>query len=384
VDASELDYDLPEELIAQAPLAERSGARLMCVQRNAAEIQHRAVLDLPSLLPPALFVLNDTKVIPARLYLYKPTGGRVEFLLVERLAAAAKPATAAPLAPQPSAAAPLTPQPSAAAEKSLRRSSPELGERWLALGKTHKGIREGMLLASENNWLHAKVVELRGGGDVVLELSTADADVASALDQVGRVPLPPYIRRAPDAADLTRYQTVFAKEAGAVAAPTAGLHLSEQLLAQLIAAGHELAYVTLHVGPGTFAPLRAADLREHAMHSEQFVIPEQTAAAIIRAKAARRPVVAVGTTVVRTLEANAADGGVRAGAGRTAIFIYPPYQFRVIDALLTNFHLPRSTLLALVMAFAGEATARAAYAEAIAQHYRFFSYGDAMLIRGEQ
>jgi S-adenosylmethionine:tRNA ribosyltransferase-isomerase len=346
VDASELDYDLPEELIAQAPLAERSGARLLCVKRNAAETEHRAVQDLPALLPPALFVLNDTKVIPARLYLHKPTGGRVEFLLVEKLAGAA-------------------------------------GEHWLALGQTHKGVREGMLLVSEGERLSAKVLELRGGGEVVLELIAAGGDVASTLEIIGSVPLPPYIRRAPQAADLTRYQTVFARQAGAVAAPTAGLHLSEQLLSQLQAAGHELAYVTLHVGPGTFAPLRAADLRQHVMHSEQFVIPDETAAAIARAKAAGRPVVAVGTTVVRTLEANAADGGVRAGAGRTAIFIYPPYQVRVIDALLTNFHLPRSTLLALVMAFAGEATARAAYTEAVAQRYRFFSYGDAMLIRGE-
>jgi S-adenosylmethionine:tRNA ribosyltransferase-isomerase len=348
VDASELDYELPEELIAQAPLAERSGARLMCVRRHGGEIQHRAVQDLPGLLPPALFVLNDTKVIPARLHLHKPTGGRVEFLLVERLGAA------------------------------------DAGEQWLAIGQTHKGVRVGMALASESGQLRATVSELRGGGEVVLALHAADGDIASALEQVGSVPLPPYIRRAPDAADLTRYQTVFARQAGAVAAPTAGLHLSEALLSQLKAAGHELAYVTLHVGPGTFAPLRAADLRQHVMHSEQFEIPPQTAAAIARAKASGRPVVAVGTTVVRTLEANAAEGGVRAGTGRTAIFIYPPYQFRVIDALLTNFHLPRSTLLALVMAFAGEGPARAAYAEAVAQRYRFFSYGDAMLISGSR
>lgn len=348
MDASELDYVLPEELIAQAPLPERSGARLMCVQRHGSEISHRRIEDLPELLRSALLVVNDTKVIPARLYLSKPTGGRVEFLLVERVGAQAG------------------------------------RERWLALGRTRKGVRVGMTLASSDGVLSAQVLELRGAGEVVLELSAAGADVAQAIEQVGSVPLPPYIRRAPDAADSTRYQTVFAKQAGAVAAPTAGLHLSEALIARLVAADNELAYVTLHVGPGTFAPLRAADLREHPMHAEQFVIPEATATAIAEAKRAGRPVVAVGTTVVRTLEANAMAGGVRAGAGKTSIFIYPPYEFQVVDALLTNFHLPRSTLLALVMAFAGDATARAAYAQAVRERYRFFSYGDAMLIRSGQ
>ncbi|HET8933894.1 MAG TPA: tRNA preQ1(34) S-adenosylmethionine ribosyltransferase-isomerase QueA [Polyangiales bacterium] len=345
MDASELDYVLPEELIAQTPLADRSGARLLCVQRHGSELLHRQVDDLPELLRSALWVVNDTKVIPARLYLNKSTGGRVEFLLVERVAT------------QPGS------------------------EHWVALGRTRKGVRLDMQLTSEDARLSARVIEMRGGGEVVLELSAADGDVAVAIEQVGSLPLPPYIRRAPDASDLDRYQTVFAKEAGAVAAPTAGLHLSEALIARLIAAGNQLAYVTLHVGPGTFAPLRAEDLREHTMHAEQFVIPEATAVAISQAKREGRPVVAVGTTVVRTLEANAADGGVRAGAGKTSIFIYPPHEFRVVDALLTNFHLPRSTLLALVMAFAGQATARAAYAEAVKERYRFFSYGDAMLIR---
>jgi S-adenosylmethionine:tRNA ribosyltransferase-isomerase len=345
MDASELDYVLPEELIAQAPLADRSGARLLCVQRHGSELLHRQVDDLPELLRSALVVVNDTKVIPARLYLNKSTGGRVEFLLVERVSTHAG------------------------------------NENWVALGRTRKGVRLDMQLTSDDARLSARVIEMRGGGEVVLELSAGDGDVAAAIEQVGSLPLPPYIRRAPDASDLDRYQTVFAKQAGAVAAPTAGLHLSEALIARLIAAGNQLAYVTLHVGPGTFAPLRAEDLREHTMHAEQFVIPEATAAAIAEAKREGRPVVAVGTTVVRTLEANAADGGVRMGTGKTSIFIYPPYEFRVVDALLTNFHLPRSTLLALVMAFAGQATARAAYAEAVKERYRFFSYGDAMLIR---
>jgi len=353
MDASLLDYELPEELIAQAPLADRTASRLLCLRRGGAELEHRRVSDLPGLLPPALFVLNDTKVIPARLFLRKPSGGRVEFLLVERLGVEAP-------------------------------SQPV--ERWLGLGRTHKGVRQGMVLESEDAWLSAEVLELPGGGDVVLELRAREGDVQSALARVGQLPLPPYIRRAPDESDLTRYQTVFAAHAGAVAAPTAGLHLSEQLMAALGAAGHALAYVTLHVGPGTFAPLRAADLREHAMHAERYVVPEATASAIADAKRQGRPVVAVGTTVVRTLEARAAESGgvVTPGAGKTSIFIYPPYTFSVIDALLTNFHLPRSTLLALVMAFAGRDCALSAYRAAVAERYRFFSYGDAMLIRGRQ
>jgi len=352
MDASELDYDLPEELIAQAPLADRSASRLLCVRRGSRDVSHRYVRELPELLPPALFVLNDTKVIPARLFLQKPTGGRVEFLLVEQVGEAAADGV----------------------------------ERWLALGRTHKGVRADMLLQSDGGSLSARVLELPGGGEVLLELRPREGSVQAALEQVGQLPLPPYIRRAPDAADLTRYQTVFAAHAGAVAAPTAGLHLSEALLAQLRAAGHELAYVTLHVGPGTFAPLRAADLREHRMHAERYAVPEATVEAIANAKQSGRPVVAVGTTVVRTLEARAAESGgaVTAGAGKTSIFIYPPFTFKVVDALVTNFHLPRSTLLALVMAFAGRETTLAAYRAAVAERYRFFSYGDAMLLRGER
>jgi S-adenosylmethionine:tRNA ribosyltransferase-isomerase len=350
MDAAELDYDLPEELIAQTPLEDRTASRLLCVSRGGAALEHRGVRELPELLPPALFVLNDTKVIPARLHLHKPSGGRVECLLIEPTGQGTAPGS----------------------------------ERWSALGQTHKGIRPGMPLSSADGSLTAQVLELPGGGELVLELSAREGSVAEALERVGQLPLPPYIRRAPDAADRTRYQTVFAAHAGAVAAPTAGLHLSEALLAELTGRGHELAYVTLHVGPGTFAPLRAADLREHRMHAERYSVPEATADAIARARASGRPVVAVGTTVVRTLEASAAESGgeVRPGAGKTAIFIYPPYRFRVIDALLTNFHLPRSTLLALVMAFAGRDVALAAYRAAVAERYRFFSYGDAMLIRG--
>jgi S-adenosylmethionine:tRNA ribosyltransferase-isomerase len=351
MDPTQLDYALPEELIAQTPLPERAGARLLCVTRERELLEHRQVSELPELLAPSLIVLNDTKVIPARVFLHKPSGGKVEFLLVQRL-------SEPPSALQPSEA-----------------------EHWLALGRTHKGVKVSMQLASPEGELVARVLGLRGGGEVELLLE-ARGGVLAALERIGQVPLPPYIRRAPEVSDLARYQTVFAAHAGAVAAPTAGLHLSEALLAELRARGHELAFVTLHVGPGTFAPLRAATLAEHRMHAERYVIPEATAAAIARAKREGRPVLAVGTTVVRTLEAAAdAQGQLEPSAGSTAIFIYPPYRFRVVDALLTNFHLPRSTLLALVMAFAGETTTRRAYQAAIAERYRFFSYGDAMLIQ---
>jgi S-adenosylmethionine:tRNA ribosyltransferase-isomerase len=349
MDVAQLDYVLPPELIAQDPLPERDGARLLCLGRSSGQVDHRRVRDLPELLPASLIVLNDTRVIPARLHLEKETGGRVEFLLVERLA-----------------------------------ETEGGAQRWLALGQTRKGLRVEMRLRSAQGALSARVLALCGGGEVELQLEAADG-IEAALARVGSLPLPPYIRRAPAPSDQARYQTVFARHAGAVAAPTAGLHLSEALLDQLRERGHELAFVTLHVGPGTFAPLRAATLAEHPMHAERYVVPEATAMALARAKREGRPVLAVGTTVVRTLEAAAADSGeVRAGSGRTALLIYPPYQFRIVDALLTNFHLPCSTLLALVMAFGGEAQVRRAYIEAIEARYRFFSYGDAMLIRGAE
>jgi len=357
MDVSQLDYELPTELIAQAPLEDRAGARLLCLGREDARIAHRSVRELPELTPPALWVLNDTKVIPARVFLVKDTGGRVEFLLVERLGG-------------------------------VESQSQALGDReelWLSLGRTRKGVRVGMTLRSDPEGLIAEVRELRGEGEVVLALRPQfeQDSVATALERAGQMPLPPYIRRVPDARDAQRYQTVFAAVPGAVAAPTAGLHLSQELIERLRARGHRFAHVTLHVGPGTFAPLRADNLSEHHMHAERYVVPQETALAIAQAKAQGTAVLAVGTTVVRTLEASAArDGEVRAGYGATDIFIYPPYRFRVVDALLTNFHLPRSTLLALVMAFAGTYSIRNAYNEAVRERYRFFSYGDAMLIRG--
>jgi S-adenosylmethionine:tRNA ribosyltransferase-isomerase len=341
----QLEYDLPGERIAQEPLAERDAARLLCLARHGSALQHRRVRDLPELLAPSLIVLNDTRVLPARLCGRKPTGGRVELLLVERV------------------------------------SGGGTCERWLALARG-KGLRPGTRAEFGAGELSA---ELCGRAESCFEVELrAEAGVAQALARIGEVPLPPYIHRAPDARDRTRYQTVYAAHDGAVAAPTAGLHLSERLLAELRARGHRVASLTLHVGPGTFAPLRSAELAAHRMHPEHYAVPEATAQALREARAEGRPVLAVGTTVVRALEAAAdASGTVRAGRGTTSLFIYPPYRFRVVEALMTNFHLPRSTLLALVMAFAGVESVRGAYRAALDEGYRFYSYGDAMLIRSE-
>ncbi|MDH5492098.1 MAG: tRNA preQ1(34) S-adenosylmethionine ribosyltransferase-isomerase QueA, partial [Myxococcales bacterium] len=233
--------------------------------------------------------------------------------------------------------------------------------------------------------IEAEVIERLERGEALVRLSARDAiTLEDALELHGQLPLPPYVRRAPEVADRERYQTVFAAHPGAIAAPTAGLHLSATSLQALEAAGHRVATITLHVGPGTFRPVEAERLDAHPMHSERYEIPERTVHALAAARAEGRKILAVGTTVVRALEAAAAaPGGLQAGAARTALLIHPPYRFRVVDHLLTNFHLPRSTLLALVMAIGGIENIRAAYAEAIEAGYRFFSYGDAMLIRPE-
>jgi S-adenosylmethionine:tRNA ribosyltransferase-isomerase len=310
-------------------------------------LTQRGVLDLPALLSPALFVFNDTRVLPARLVGQRPSGGRFELLLVERVATAGS------------------------------------RERWLCMGRPLKSLTAGMVLTLGP--LRIEVGPRKSEQLIEVELSAENGQVDEALAAVGQLPLPPYIARATEAVVAARYQTVFARHPGAVAAPTAGLHFGERMLSALRGVGHELAFVTLHVGPGTFAPLNVDELSQHPMHAESYVIPEATVAAIARAKAEGRAVIAVGTTVTRTLESSAAlHGEPRAEAGRTQLCIYPPYRFRVIDALITNFHLPRSTLLALVMAFASSDQVRAAYQAAIAAQYRFFSYGDAMLIADSQ
>lgn len=341
-------YALPPELIAARPPAERDGARLLVVGRDA--LQHRTVRELPALLPEgALLVLNDTKVVPARLFGKKRgSGGRVELLLVRCLDAS------------------------------------HGGQRWEALGRASKPLRAGTVIDVEPDGVLSATVERANEGTLDVALTPlAGHTVESALATVGHMPLPPYMHRPDDAEDRVRYQTTFARVPGAVAAPTAGLHLSEALLTALRARGVSTATVTLHVGLGTFRPVEAQDLDDHRMHAESFALPEETAAAIANARAEGRAIVAVGTTVVRTLE-SAADperpGHVRASSGETRLLIQPGYSFRVVDHLLTNFHLPESTLLALVCAFAGHARVLGAYAQAVADRYRFFSYGDAMLL----
>jgi S-adenosylmethionine:tRNA ribosyltransferase-isomerase len=341
---SDLDYALPDELIAQEPLAKRDASRLLLLDVPADAVEDRLFTELPGLLPPSLFVFNDTRVFPARLLGHKATGGRVELLL-------------------------------------LRRSS-DVPDRWLAMGRSSKGLRAGMELSLCDGRLTARVVRALDQGQLEVDL-LAEAEVDAVIEQAGDVPLPPYIRRAAGAADRTRYQTVYARKSGAVAAPTAGLHFTESTLSALEEAGHRTAYVTLHVGPGTFRPVQSDTLDEHEMHEEAYEVPEATVAAIGRARDDGRPVVAVGTTVVRTLESSVdAGGNPVAGIDTTRLFIRPPHRFHVVDHLVTNFHLPRSTLLALVMAFAGVDLTRRAYREAAERRYRFYSYGDSMLIRG--
>lgn len=340
----DFDYSLPADLIAQFPAPERAGSRLL--RLSGASLSDHGFADLPRFLRPGdVLVFNDTRVIKARLYGVKASGGKIE-ALVERVTGAHE------------------------ALVQMRASHPP---------------RPGSRLCFDAA-IEAEVLERRGelyllrfgGGDSVHEL----------LERHGHLPLPPYISHADGAQDQARYQTVYAQHPGAVAAPTAGLHFDEAMLAQLRGIGIETAWLTLHVGAGTFQPVRVSNLAEHKMHSERYDIPPATVEAIVRARAAGRAVIAVGTTSLRALESAARAGecdaasGVelRPGAGETDLFITPGYGFRVVDRLLTNFHLPRSTLLMLVAAFAGVETVRAAYSHAIAQRYRFFSYGDAMLI----
>jgi S-adenosylmethionine:tRNA ribosyltransferase-isomerase len=332
VDVADFDYELPEELIAQAPLPERDASRLLVVPRGQGDLQHRSVRELPALLLPGdLLVANDARVIPARLRGRKEgTGGKVELLLVEPLG----------------------------------------GADWLALGQAAKPLRAGQRVEVLGSAI--EIVQIREGGELVVRLPIGGDALWSFLDEAGEMPLPPYIRHPPGPQDRERYQTIFARERGAVAAPTAGLHFTPALVGALRERGVGLSFITLHVGPGTFLPVRAQRTEDHRMHRERFVVPEETARAI---QAARR-VIAVGTTALRALEAS--EG--RPGEGSTDLFIAPGYEFRAVDGLFTNFHLPRSTLLMLVAALAGLPRIKDAYREAVARRYRFFSYGDAMLI----
>lgn len=335
---SDFSYELPPELIAQAPLPERSASRLLVVPPGEAPYADRHVRDLPEYLRAGdLLVFNDTRVIPARLFGHKDSGGRVEILL-ERVTGAHE----------------------ALAQVGASKS-PKAGGRIV--------LDEGTALT----------VLGREGEFYRLRFET-DEPLEKLLLRAGRLPLPPYIEREPGAEDAERYQTLFARHSGAVAAPTAGLHFDEGLLAALREKGVEFGHVTLHVGAGTFQPMRADSLHEHVMHSEWLNVGAELCARIARTRVAGGRVVAVGTTVVRALETAVRDGEVRPFAGDTRIFIFPGHRIRSVDALVTNFHLPESTLMMLVSAFAGRERILAAYAHAVRERYRFFSYGDAMLL----
>jgi S-adenosylmethionine:tRNA ribosyltransferase-isomerase len=349
---SDYDFDLPEGLVAATPLARRDASRLLVLDRDSGAIAHRRFLDWPGLLGRGdVVVLNDTRVVPARLLGRKQgSGGRVELLLV---------------------------RPDADVDASAALSGAADALSWVCLGQASKGVRPGTVVELEGG--RATVLEALGEGELRVRFE-ADDSVGALLERAGRVPLPPYVAREPTEEDRARYQTVYARADGSVAAPTAGLHLTPETLATLESRGVERRFVTLDVGPGTFLPVRGDDESTHRMHAERYRIPEGTAEAVNRARAEGRRVVAVGTTVVRTLESAAEEGRVRAGSGASRLFIRPPYRFQVVDALLTNFHLPRSTLLMLVSAFAGREHVLAAYRAAVVERYRFFSYGDAMFI----
>ncbi|QDU69225.1 tRNA preQ1(34) S-adenosylmethionine ribosyltransferase-isomerase QueA [Engelhardtia mirabilis] len=348
--ASDFDYDLPAELIAQRPTAEREAARLLVHDVGRDATSHRTVADLPQLLESGdLLVVNDTRVRRARLAARRPGGGRAEVLLIER----------------------------------------EAGARaiWRALVRPAARLRPGMELTVEGHGLRLVAVERARdhGGELapewLLELVADGEDEEAAIERAGSMPLPPYVERAADEQDERRYQTVYARSLGAVAAPTAGLHLTEALLASMEASGVRRATVTLHVGPGTFRPVEVEDVERHPMHAERFELPVATARAIDEARARGGRVVAVGTTTVRVLESRATSaGGVEPGSGSTDLFLRPGRELRAVDAILTNFHLPRSTLLMLVAAFAGTERVLRLYREAVDERYRFYSYGDAMFL----
>lgn len=350
---SDFDYELPPELVAREPAPARDGARLFVHARATDTSTHTRVRALGEFLRAGdLLVLNDTRVLAARLFARRASGGAVELLLVE------------PLAP---------------------------GARvWKALAHPARRLHTGELLALEGGAFQARLVERPREPDgraapawhvELCDAAGAACDALEVLARIGHVPLPPYLARADRAADQERYQTVYASRPGAVAAPTAGLHFTPELLAELAERGVQRAFVTLHVGPGTFQPVQSEDVRQHVMHSERYELSAETVAAVRATRAAGGRVVAVGTTSVRVLESCIDERDELApGAGATRLFLVPGATFRVVDALLTNFHLPRSTLLMLVSAFAGRERVLRLYREAIAERYRFYSYGDALLL----
>ena len=333
-------YDLPEELIAQTPLERRDGSRLMVLNRETGEIQHKHFYDIVDYLNPGdCLVMNDSRVLPARLMGHRPTGGVVEVLLLR-----------------------------------------DLGNKcWECLCKPGRKMQVGNEVIFGDGELTAVVREVREDGNRVVEFRY-EGIFLEVLERLGKMPLPPYIKE--ELQDQERYQTVYSKVNGSAAAPTAGLHFTPELLEKVQAMGVKVGYVTLHVGLGTFRPVKEDEITDHTMHSEYCVIPQETADLINETKKNGGRVICVGTTSCRTIESQAAeDGTMRASAGWTDIFIYPGYKFKVLDALVTNFHLPESTLIMLVSALAGREHVLAAYRQAVEERYRFFSFGDAMFIQ---
>lgn len=351
---SDFDFDLPPELIAQDPPAERGASRLLHLDRVTGALAHGHVGDLPErLVPGDLLVVNNTRVFPARLLGRRdPSGGAVECLLVSRVASEA--------------------------------GDHQASERWEALVHPGQKLKPGARVIFEGEAvLHGEVLERHFFGRRIVKLWTPDGTpVAEAVDAIGHIPLPPYIKRADSTSDRERYQTVFAQARGSIAAPTAGLHFTPELLDRLAARGVERAEVTLHVGYGTFQPIRVDEVEAHRMETERYAITEEAASAINRALDEGRRVIAIGTTSTRTLEAVAREHGGRIvpGQGSADLFIYPGFEFRVLSGLFTNFHLPKSSLIMLVSAFGGREHVLHAYREAVAHGYRFYSYGDAMLL----
>ncbi|MBU0678766.1 MAG: tRNA preQ1(34) S-adenosylmethionine ribosyltransferase-isomerase QueA [Verrucomicrobia bacterium] len=341
----QFDYDLPPELIAQEPAEKRDASRMLVLDRATGELQHRSAVNLPEYLRAGdLLILNDTRVIPARIFGRKEaTGGKVEFLILE--------------------------------EKSRNM--------WEVLMRSSRRPAVGSRVLLADGKAIATVIEDGEEGRAVVQIAS-DTPLLELLDVYGITPLPPYIHRSGQQdkqEDRSRYQTVYAREPGAVAAPTAGLHFTESMFTALEAKGVATAKLTLHVGIGTFKPVTSERVEDHQMESERYVISDGTADAIRQTKERGGRVIAVGSTSVRTLEASAGEAGeVTAGSGRTNLFIYPPYEFRIVDAVLTNFHLPKSTLIMMMSAFAGRELIMSAYEEAVRERYRFFSYGDCMLI----
>jgi S-adenosylmethionine:tRNA ribosyltransferase-isomerase len=336
---TDFDFEFPPEAVAQHPLPERSSSRLLVVDRDSRTFRHRSFHDFPDLFAGGdVIVVNTSRVIPARLRGTRQSGSEAEVLLVH----------------------------------------PEPDGCWLAMVRPGGKLKPGRTVHFGSD-ARAEVVDIVEGGLRRIRFS-GDLDVAALMERYGTVPLPPYITRSPEPEDRDRYQTVYAEVEGSVAAPTAGLHFTNAILREIAERGVELREIVLHVGPGTFRPVEVEDPSEHAMHVEWYSIPASTAKAVNAAKAGGGRVWAVGTTVARTLETAAADTQITEGSGWSDLFIFPPFEFKIVDALLTNFHLPRSTLLMLVAAFAGRELTLAAYRDAVASGYRLFSYGDAMAV----